>query len=72
MRLSIKGFHPQDPPLLPPVSPVFPYRSLLWIGPGEACIRSTHDRPNWWFRLWQRAFFGFIWEDISEQNTTRQ
>ena len=63
-------------PLLPAGGKLFqqPYRSRMWVapGPGGFCMMFLCDRPNWWYRLWQRMFFGFIWEDISEQNTTRR
>jgi len=25
-----------------------------------------HKKPCLWFRLWQRVFLGFIWEDSNE------
>lgn len=25
-------------------------------------------KPNWWFRLWQRLFLGWTWEDINEDS----
>jgi hypothetical protein len=73
--------NPQAParpePLLPRGGGKFyqqPYRSRMWVapGPGGFCMMFLTERPNWWYRLWQRLFFGFIWEDISEQNTTRR
>jgi|GEM_PF-3238786 len=58
-------------PLLPPTSPLMPYRSRLWVapGPGGFSVMFMNDRPKWWYRLWQRLFLGFVWEDISEQNS---
>ena len=63
-------------PLLPPCGDKLhqqPYRSRMWVapGPGGFCMVLLIERPNWWHRLWQRMFFGFIWENISEQNTKR-
>lgn len=48
-----------------------PYRSRLWVapGPGGFSVMFMNDRPKWWYRLWQRLFLGFVWEDISEQNS---
>lgn len=54
-------------PLLPPTTNlVIPYQSRLWVAPGPNgfCTYFIRPRPNWWFRLWQRAFLGFIWEEI--------
>jgi hypothetical protein len=74
--MTAKAPTPAPEPLLPPGGKLYqqPYRSRMWVapGPGGSCIMFLTDRPNRWHRLWQWFFFGFIWEDISEQNTTRQ
>lgn len=53
-------------PLLPSTIKAIPYRSRMWVAPGQGgfCMYFVRPRPNWWFRLWQRVFFGFIWEEI--------
>jgi len=36
----------------------------------ESCLKINKDlqidfmreKPNWWFRMWQKLFFGFEWE----------
>jgi hypothetical protein len=61
-------------PLLPPSDTLNQqYRSRLWVAPGPNgfCMFFVRPRPNWWYRMWQRVFFGFIWEEIDEQNETR-
>jgi hypothetical protein len=55
-------------PLLSAKSDEFqlPYQSRLWVAPGPNgfCMLFLRPRPCWWFRLWQYAFFGFVWEKI--------
>ena len=74
MKPSAKGFDSLTSPLLSLAPPMTRHRSRMWVapGPGGFCMMFLTERTNWWYRLWQRMFFGFIWEDISEQNTTRQ
>jgi len=55
-------------PLLPPTIAAIPYRSRLQVVPGPSGFSMSfmRPRPNWWHRLWQRVFLGFIWEKIDE------
>jgi len=39
------------------------YRSKLIPTEGFE-IQLPHDKPNWWWRIWQYVFFGFKWEDV--------
>ncbi len=41
----------------------YPKRSILRIVP-ELAFTFTHDKPNWWWRMWQRLLLGWKWEDV--------
>ncbi len=75
MRPSVEGVDlmasNRPEPLLPSCGDKVyqqPYRSRLWVAPGPSgfSMMFVRPRPNRWFRLWQRVFFGFIWEEIDE------
>jgi hypothetical protein len=58
---------PKLEPLLPPTSGTLapiPYKSRLWIVEGGLNFMFVNPQPCWWFRLWQRVFLGWIWEEL--------
>jgi len=60
----------RDDFVLPPDTPhstikPIQYRSRLWLAKDSFNMFFVKPRPNWWFRMWQRAFFGFVWEEIN-------
>lgn len=66
--IEIKALN--EAPLLPPDMPLPlgppQYKSRLWVAPGPNGFNLSfvRPRPNWWYRMWQRLFLGFVWEEL--------
>ena len=39
-------------------------KSELDIHHGTLNIHTPNPMPNWWFRMWQRLFLGFVWRKL--------
>ena len=39
-------------------------KSKLDIHHGTLVIYTPNLPPNWWFRMWQRLFLGFVWRTL--------
>lgn len=39
------------------------YKSQMVIN-GGLTIHFQQPKPNWFWRFWHRAFFGFIWKEL--------
>lgn len=48
---------------------LLPIRSELRFGGGAIAFRLHCKRPNWWWRFWQFAFFGFRWKQVEVTDT---
>lgn len=38
------------------------FKSTLHITP-HTCFNLPMKKPNWWWRMWQWIFFGFVWRN---------
>lgn len=43
------------------------YKSTLKINT-DLQISFLKEKPNWWFRIWQKLFLGFEWEDYFNES----
>lgn len=39
------------------------YEATLTISPGFE-IHFTHNKPNWWWRMWQFILLGWRWQSV--------